>query len=310
MSKNFGLIGTVTHDFITFDSGQSFEGLGGVLYQAAVLCGLGKEVFLCTNLGEELVKDVERMTRDWTTLHKEGIRLVPGPGNKVYLHYPAQGERVEVLKSVVPPLESSRLLKKITEFGMLIMVVNSGFDLELSDWRKIVKAASCPVWLDIHSLLLSRELNIRRKYLTLAEWRDWVKGVSFVQANAKEVGTMLGQPDRVISEADIARFAAMAFRSGAKAVFVTLGKEGVIVLTREKSEKIKSFTMEKVVDTTGCGDVFGAAAAAKLGEGEDPFASASFGLELATKAVSVKGIEETYLLAWSFGKGKKRVKLR
>lgn len=297
MSKKFGLIGTVTHDFITSDSGQSFEGLGGVLYQAAVLCGLGKEVFLYSNLGEELIKDVERMTRDWTTLHKEGIRLVPGPGNQVYLHYPARGERVEVLKSVVPPLDSSQVLKKITEFGMLIMIVNSGFDLELSEWRKIVQAASCPVWLDIHSLLLSRELNVRRKYLTLAERKDWVKRVSFVQANAKEVATMLGQPDKVLSEPDISRFARMALRSGAKAVFVTLGKEGVLVVTREKSKKIKATKTKKVVDTTGCGDVFCAAAAAKLAEGEDPFASASFGLELATQAVSVRGIEESYFLA-------------
>lgn len=302
MSKNFGLIGTVTHDFISFDSGQSFEGLGGVLYQAAVLCALGKEVFLYTNLGEELAKDLESITRDWTTLHKEGIRPVPGPGNKVYLHYPSQGERVEVLKSVVPPLDSSQLLKKITDFGMLIMIVNSGFDLELSEWRKIVKAASCPVWLDIHSLLLSRELNVQRKYLTLFEWKDWIKGVSFVQANAKEVATMLGQPDKVISELDISSFAAMAFKRGAKAVFVTLGKEGVFVLTRERSEKIKAAKTEKVVDTTGCGDVFCAAAAAKLSDGEDPFASASFGLELATQAVSVRGIEESYFLALSHRK--------
>ena len=297
MSKKFGLIGTVTHDFITTDTGQSFEGMGGVLYQAAVLCGLEKDVFLYTNLGEELVKDVERMTRDWKTLHKEGIRPVPGPGNQVYLHYPGQGERVEVLKSVVPPLNSSHVLKRITEFGMLIMIVNSGFDLELSEWRKTVQAASCPVWLDIHSLLLSRELNVRREYLTLAEWKDWIRGVSFVQANAKEVGTMLGQPDKSISEPDISRFSRMAFSSGAKAVFVTLGKEGVFVLTRDKSRKIKAAKTEKVVDTTGCGDVFCAAAAAKISEGKDPFASALFGLELATQAVGVRGIEESYFLA-------------
>lgn len=297
MSKKFGLIGTVTHDYITFDSGQSFEGLGGVLYQAAVLCGLKKEVFIYTNLGEELLQQVERITRDWTALHKEGIRLVPGPGNQVYLHYPRRGERLEVLKSVVPPLDSSQVLKKISEFGMLVMIVNSGFDLELPEWRKIVQAASCPVWLDIHSLLLSHELNVQRKYLTLAEWKDWIKGVSFVQANAKEVGTMLGQPDKPISEQDISRFAAMAFKSGVKAVFVTLGKEGVFALTREKSKKIKPAKIEKVVDTTGCGDVFCAAAAAKLSEVEDAFASASFGLELATQAVSVRGIEESYFLA-------------
>jgi len=302
MSTKFGLIGTITHDFITYDSGQSFKGLGGVLYQAAVLCGLRKEVFLYTNLGEELVLEVEKITRDWKTLHKEGIRNVPGPGNLVYLHYPAGGERVEVLRSVVPALDPGLVIEDIAQLGMLIMIVNSGFDLKLSNWRKVVQASSCPIWLDIHSLLLSRELNVQRKYLPLAEREGWIKDVSFVQANDKEVATMLGQPDKIPSEADIFRFARMAFKSGAKAVFVTLGKEGVLVLTSENSKKISAPSAEKVVDTTGCGDVFCAAAAAKLAEGEDPFASASFGLELATKAVSVKGIEETYLLACSFGR--------
>ncbi len=300
MSKKFGLIGTITHDFITLDSGQSFEGLGGVLYQAVVLCGLGKEVSLYTNLGEELTQDVKKITGDLTTLHKEGICLVPGPGNQVYLHYPAQGERVEVLRSVVPPLNPSRVLKDIAELEMLIMIVNSGFDLELSSWRRITQAASCPIWLDIHSLLLSRELNVQRKYLSLSEWRDWIKGISFVQANAKEVATMLGQADKVPSEADIFRFARMAFKSGIKAVFVTLGKEGVLVVTSDKSKKISAPKAERVVDTTGCGDVFCAAAAAKLASSKDPFASASFGLKLAAEAVSARGIEESYLLALKY----------
>ena len=65
MNKKFGLIGTITHDVITLESGQSFEGIGGVLYQAAVLCGLGREVFLYTNLGEELEPEVPPFPRRW-----------------------------------------------------------------------------------------------------------------------------------------------------------------------------------------------------------------------------------------------------
>ena len=88
MNINFGLIGTITSDEISFDSGQSIKGLGGILYQAAVLCGLGKEVFLYTNLGEELVQDVENIIKKWPTLRRKGIRHAPGPGNQVHLHYP------------------------------------------------------------------------------------------------------------------------------------------------------------------------------------------------------------------------------
>ena len=40
----FGLIGTITSDHIVREDGATFEGLGGVLYQAAVFSGLGEGV--------------------------------------------------------------------------------------------------------------------------------------------------------------------------------------------------------------------------------------------------------------------------
>lgn len=297
LRNTIGLIGTITYDEITFDSGERLEGIGGVFYQAAVLCGLGREVCLFSNLGQELVQDVEQITGGWTSLHREYVRIVPGPGNRVHLHYPEKGERVEVLKSVVPPLSIGPILENLSELTMLILVINSGFDLELREWREIVQRASCPLWIDIHSLPLARKLNIRREYLPLIEWREWVEGVEYLQANMKEVASMFGHPEKRPSGPDISRFAESAFPLGVKAVFVTQGKEAVLVLTPEEKRKIYPQKIEEVVDTTGCGDAFCGATASRLIDGDDPFKAASFGLKLATKAASVRGIEETYNLA-------------
>lgn len=59
MTRLFGLLGTVTHDVIGSASGYAHAGLGGVLYQAAVLLGLGERVSLRTNLGEDLERDAK-----------------------------------------------------------------------------------------------------------------------------------------------------------------------------------------------------------------------------------------------------------
>jgi len=301
LSKNFGLIGTITYDVITYESGPTFEGIGGVLFQAAVLCGLRKDVYLYTNLGQELVHDVEGIIKSWSNFHRKGIKPVPGPGNRVHLCYPQQGERIEVLKSVVPPLNPAQILKDLPELGMLILVINSGFDLELEDWRKITQALSCPLWLDIHSLPLARKIGVNREYISLTEWKEWAEGVDYLQANKQEVASMLGCPQRLPLEAEIKRFAEKAFDIGVKVVFITLGKEGGIVLTPEGSKKITSPPAKSIVDTTGCGDVFCGATAASLAEGKDPFAAAFFGLELAAKAASLSGIRDTYALAQRAG---------
>jgi len=297
MSKRIALLGTITHDAISHESGFSYEGIGGVLYQAAVLCGLGKDVSLYTNLGVELVPQVEKIIQGWTHLHREGIQHVAGPGNQVELHYPEEGERVEILKSVVPPMSAVHLVKDLPEFGMLVLILNSGFDIELRDWKKITQSAVCPVWIDIHSLALTKKLQEPRKYVSLSEWEEWVEGANYLQANKQEVASMLGFPCALPNEEEITRFGKRALELGVKAVFMTLGQEGGIVMTPEESRRIASAQAERLVDTTGCGDVFCGATASKLLDGNDPFSAVSFGLELATEAVSLKGIEETYFLA-------------
>ena len=82
----FGLIGTITYDVISNEEGKIHEGLGGVLHQAAVLCGLEKKVNLYTNLGRELDAEVRELTKKWPTFRREGIRVVSGPGHRVFLH--------------------------------------------------------------------------------------------------------------------------------------------------------------------------------------------------------------------------------
>jgi sugar/nucleoside kinase (ribokinase family) len=293
-SDVFGLIGTVTHDVITSASGRAFRGLGGILYQVAALAGLGKRVFLYTNLGRDLIADVKRALARWTSCRRRGIRAVPGPGNRVFLYYPERGERIEILESHVPPLNPELLIDELPRLALLVLVINSGYDIKLPDWRRIVQKAQCPVWFDVHSLALSQNLHSPRCYRPLPEWKDWAEGVTYLQANLKEVAAMTGEPAARPSREKLERFGRSAFRLGIKAVVVTLGKGGVLLLTPQAAHRIRSPRADRVVDTTGCGDVLGAVAAAELVSGADLLRSVSRGLELAAAAVRVSGVEETY----------------
>ena len=300
MTRKIGLIGAITQDLITQESGREFKGIGGILYQAAVLCALKKEVFLFTHLGEKLVSSVEKLTKVWSKVDRRGVSIISGSGNQVHLHYPKKGERIEILKSVVPPLNPSRIISDTNELDMLVMIFNSGFDIEFDDWRELVAEAKCQIWLDIHSLPLERILCSPRKYLPFSRWNQWAPGVSFLQANKKEVASMLGHPDKMPSKREIDHFGRLAFEVGVKAVFITLGEEGARVMVPGQAKSIEHQIEDNIVDTTGCGDVFCAATAAKLAEGFDPFQAASFGLHLATGVTQVTGIAETYDLIEKF----------
>jgi len=296
MSK-FGLIGTVTSDDITYDSGRQYKGLGGILYQAAVLCGLGEEVFLYANCGYGLQTEVKNLTGGWTTFRRSGLNFVAGRGNRVFLRYSAQAkEREEILESPVPPLDPAGVLGELPRLDMLLMVFNSGFDITLPDWRRITETAKCPIWLDIHSLVLAKKLYEPREYVSLLGWRDWARGVDYLQANRQEVASLLGHPDHWPDESEIFGFIKEAFAIGVKAVFVTMGKKGVLVSTLKESRLVPAPEAREVVDTTGCGDVFCAKTLQLLARDVPVFEAAAAGVELASRAVVLAGVQETFEL--------------
>ncbi len=292
----FGIMGTVGYDVITHESGESYSGVGGILYQAAGLCGLGRDVALFANAGEEYEPEARAITNSWPGCRAEGLRAAPGPGNRVFLHYPARGERVEILRSHVPPLDPQRIIDGLAGCRLFISVINSGFDIELAAWRRVVAAAACPIWFDIHSLALTRVVGQTRRYRSLPEWPDWVSGVTYLQANLKEVASMLGEPERLPGREDLAGFGLAVAGLGVQAVFLTMGKDGAMVLTSDGARRIGCREAGRVVDTTGCGDIFCAGAAAMLAAGSAPAEAAAFGVELASEAVGVAGVLNTYEL--------------
>ncbi|MBN2207028.1 MAG: carbohydrate kinase family protein [Candidatus Aminicenantes bacterium] len=299
--RRFGLIGTITLDHVSTHDGRSFVGLGGVLYQAAALCGLGEEVSLYSLCGRFLQEEVETAVAGWTTLRREGIVYVAGPGNQVRLHYPARGERQEVLESAVPPLKAMDILPDLPRFNMLLLVLNSGFDIDLPEWRAVVAAAPSPIWLDIHSLALFPATGILRSYRPLPEWTRWAEGVTYLQANLQEVACMLERPERFPDRRELKAFAHRAFDVGVEAVFVTLGKEGVRILTPKASRKVAARDVGPRMDSTGCGDIFCAGAMSLLARRRPPRRAAAFGVSLASLGVTVSGVVETFRLISELG---------
>jgi len=296
--RAFGLFGTITADTIAYDDGRSFENIGGILYQAAVLCGLGIETALFTNCGADLAPDVERLTGDWAALRREGMRYLPGPGNRVVLRYGERlKEREEVLRSVGPPLDPASVLARLPELEAVMMVFNSGYDLTIEGWRSILAAAACPVWFDVHSLVLAKRIGAHRDYVALKNWREWIAGTTYLQANRQEVACLLGHPERRPEESELPEFFAEAFDLGVRAVFVTLGKDGVWAAAPGARKIVPAPTAQVVVDTTGCGDVFAASAFVRLVRGAEVLEAARYGVALATEAVAAAGIRETYALA-------------
>jgi sugar/nucleoside kinase (ribokinase family) len=105
---------------------------------------------------------------------------------------------------------------------------------------------------------------------------------------------MMGRPERPATAEEIREFCRIALDLGLEAVFITLGREGALVTTSRQEKMIAPGQAVRVKDTTGCGDVFGAAAAVSLSRGASPLEAGQAGVDLASRAAQVAGISETY----------------
>ena len=124
-----------------------------------------------------------------------------------------------------------------------------------------------------------------------------MRGVAYLQANRQEVASLRGHPERWPTNDEIFEFAHDAFGLGVRAVFVTMGRDGVLVANPRESRTVRAPVSTRIVDTTGCGDVFCAKTMQLLALGVPVFEAAEEGVEMATRAVSLAGIRETFEMA-------------
>jgi len=109
---------------------------------------------------------------------------------------------------------------------------------------------------------------------------DLLKKLFLITPNEVEAGLLAG---KTVASKDDAQVVSSFLRSkGVENVIVTLGSNGSLVSTPERSETIPACRV-KAVDTTAAGDVFNGALVVALSEGRDLFEAALF----ATKASAI-----------------------
>lgn len=105
----------------------------------------------------------------------------------------------------------------------------------------------------------------------------------YVTPNESEASMLTGI--EVVDLTSARKAADVLLGKGVGTALITLGGNGSLLHTREKSLHIPVFSAGKVVDTTGAGDAFNGGFAAALARGETPELAARFGS--ATAGISV-----------------------
>jgi hypothetical protein len=296
-----GVIGSLVWDLIHGRDplAPPTEEWGGIAY---ALGGLDAslppewEIVPLVKVGRDLAPQAAELLKELSRL-APGARCVevPAPNNRVVLHYQSAERRCERMSGGVPPWTWLELGPMVMDLDAIYLNFISGFELTLGTAQALRQGFRGPIYADLHSLFLGMHHDGIRVLQPLADPAAWFACFDAVQLNEDEMRQL--SPDPL-------SLSAQALGAGTSLLVVTLGPKGAAYVaapgfdgwrTGEANVSLGeakppgsgrrplgfaqgdsgavrtalvSAPRVQALDPTGCGDVFGAAACARLLAGD------------------------------------------
>lgn len=193
-------------------------------------------------------------------VNTKGIFTFKGNTNQVHLFYGEDGaSRTECSMHICKPIPFAKIKPHLGTDGVLINMV-SGFDITLETMdliRMETRDDRIPIHFDFHSLTLGIDQQSARFRRPLPDWRRWSFMVNSTQLSEKEAKGL------TIEKYDEENFINQFMSLMTTHLIITRGDRGAALIEQENKKltrhDIPGIKLKQVVDTTGCGDVFGAA---------------------------------------------------
>jgi hypothetical protein len=296
------------------------EEWGGIAYALAGLdASLTREweIVPLIKVGRDLSGQAQDFVRGLSRLSPGGRCVeVTAPNNRVVLHYQSTERRCERMAGGVPGWTWAELGPMVHDLDAIYLNFISGFELCLGTAQALRQGFKGPIYADLHSLFLGMQQDGIRVLRPLADASSWFGCFDFVQLNEDEMQQLTSDPLTLAAQAlgegvsllavtlgprGVAYVAAPGFdgltgkqgSGGADQWTVTLSKperggQSSKVGTAVRSALIKAPPVE-ALDPTGCGDVFGAAAFARLLAGDPVEAALRHAAGLAARNAGFRG---------------------
>jgi len=269
------------------DSEKTVESYGGIFYSLATLTGLlspADKVFPVFGVPEEEYDSLLERLRRYENAETKGIFTLNGELNQVHYFKGPAGARTECSKDIAPPIPFSRIKPFLDVDGVLIDMA-SGFDIALETLDQIrmqVREEKAPIHFDFHMLTRGVDRNQNRFPRPLTDWRRWCFMISSAQMSEEEASGL--SAERYDEPTLINQLMPLMVN----ALVITRGERGATLIRQEHKKlfrhEIPAHTTITPVDTTGCGDVYGAAFFFEYLKSRDFLKAAS----LASRAAAIK----------------------
>jgi sugar/nucleoside kinase (ribokinase family) len=266
---------------------QTVEFFGGIFYSIATLSALlspdDRVIPVFGVHDDEYDQIVGRLAR-FGNVDTRGIFKTKEKVNEVHYFHDRSGGRTECSKHIASPIPFQRIKPYLDVHGVLINMA-SGFDIvleTLDEIRMAIRDDGIPIHFDFHSLTLGVDEEQTRFRRPLSDWRRWCFMLHSVQLSEEEAAGLTAER---YDETTLINQLMPLMVAG---LLITRGERGVTLIQQEHKKLFRhdlpGIAVKEVIDTVGCGDVFGAAFLADILRSKDLVKAA----ESASRAAAFK----------------------
>lgn len=291
--KRIAVIGHLVWDRLNYADGHSIEAFGGTTYNLAALASVAGDdttIYPVCYIGKDLTAKTAEYWGKYPRLDWSLAKHVKQNQEVHVLYYDNVGYRREDNFNLFPDISKSNFKNcPGIDIALVNYIGGSEFPPESIRW---LKGKFNPlIYLDYHSLALSRVSDQQRRFRCHPHWRKYLAEADIVQMNVYELETLFNGVTDIPGK--IFDSALEIMDMGPKAAVITRENQDLIAVWRDGRRIMKkAFSVPRVlmaVDSTGCGDSFAGGFVYALSRGKDIEASCLYGLKLAAKKITFSG---------------------
>lgn len=274
MAEQFkvAVLGPIPRDLITTHNGERFEKYGCALYTVAALSALmghDGRIVPVAHVRKCDLAPIRGILSQFANIDTSLIRSESDRGDVVHLTYLDQNRRIERQTAFMDPILPEDI-EDVLDADAFICVPITDYEVSRATLKYIKEQSKGVVLLDAHGPTNTLTRTGERFHRFWVERDSWLPYIDILKMNLEEAAcswfaSEYDEDEQALvdrlSMDELPKLAAHCLDRGVEALCVTLDQHGCVVYFRDAAGKlrehqIKRVPVDRVVDTTGCGDSF------------------------------------------------------
>ncbi|WP_370173737.1 carbohydrate kinase family protein [Leeuwenhoekiella palythoae] len=217
-----------------------------------------------------------------------GINTKEDSGTVILLDFKDQNNREEKQLACMNPIRPKHI-KRYLDAAVFVFVPITDFEISLSTLKHIKKHSDATIVFDAHGATTAMDVKGHRHRKFWVDRDEWLPYIDVLKMNLEESQCMsfANEYEHEIpsiydenATEHLDDLAKHVLKKGVSYFYVTMDSRGCILYSMEhdqlKKDWIASVKVDKVVDTTGCGDSFAGGLAYGFAKYDDPIKAGQF----------------------------------